>query len=57
MRVALVVLLMLTAAACSGNGGGPTSPKRRAAGEAVPVTVATAAERPMPLQLRVVGTV
>jgi multidrug efflux system membrane fusion protein len=48
---------MIAAAGCSANGGGLSSVKRRGSGEAVAVTATQAVQRPMPLDLRVVGTV
>ena len=56
MRVPLAVFLILATAGCSRNGAAP-SPRSRAGADAVPVTVATVVEQPMPIDLRVVGTV
>jgi len=56
VRVPLAVFLILATAGCSRNGAAP-SPRSRAGADAVPVTVATVVEQPMPIDLRVVGTV
>jgi multidrug efflux system membrane fusion protein len=59
VRLCLLVLLPVAAfltAGCTRNGG-VASAKPRDGGEAVPVAVATIAQRAMPVELRVVGTV
>jgi multidrug efflux system membrane fusion protein len=54
----LPLIATIAAAGCSPNGGGGAAAARpRAANDAVPVTVATVVERPMPIELRAVGTV
>ncbi len=56
MRVWFVVLTLVATGACAANGAGPSSEKRRG-GEAVPVAATKAVQKPMPIDLRVVGTV